>query len=81
MPLTDRLNLSCRITELDRARPFVDLVPDAAFVRFTSGTTGTAKGVILTHQAMLERTAAANRGLVLDLETPWSGYCKWPFIS
>ena len=38
---------------------------DAAFLRFTSGTTGAAKGVILTHQGVLERTHAANQGLGL----------------
>ena len=37
-------------------------------MRFTSGTTGTAKGVILTHQSMLERIRAANRGLGLTCE-------------
>ncbi len=30
----------------------------AAFIRFSSGTTGASKGVILSHQAVLERTAA-----------------------
>jgi len=40
-------------------------VPEAALVRFTSGTTGASKGVILSHQTIDERTAAAN--LVLKL--------------
>jgi acyl-CoA synthetase (AMP-forming)/AMP-acid ligase II len=55
-----------RLTRLDPARP--QLAPDiagAAFVRFTSGTTGAAKGVVLTHQDVLERTHAANSGLGL----------------
>lgn len=43
----------------------VDLVPDAAFVRYTSGTTGLAKGVVLSHQGVYERITAANRGLKL----------------
>jgi len=34
-------------TGADRHAPFVPLVPDAAFVRFTSGTTGRSKGVVL----------------------------------
>jgi len=35
----------------------------AAFIRFSSGTTGESKGVVLSHQSILERTDAANRGL------------------
>jgi long-chain acyl-CoA synthetase len=34
-----------------------------AFIRFTSGTTGTSKGVVLSHEAIVDRTDAANRGL------------------
>jgi len=61
--------LSLRFARL--AGPEVPLVPwvqDAAFLRFTSGTTGAAKGVILTHQGVLERTRAANTGLGLTCE-------------
>ena len=36
---------------------------DPAFIRFSSGTTGTSKGVILSHRTLLERVAAANHGL------------------
>jgi len=58
--------VSLRFTR--RAVPQVPLapwVPGAAFLRFTSGTTGAAKGVLLTHQGVLERTRAANQGLGL----------------
>jgi long-chain acyl-CoA synthetase len=33
-----------------------------AFIRFSSGTTGTSKGVVLSHEAIIERTDAADRG-------------------
>ncbi len=36
-----------------------------AFVRFTSGTTGTSKGVVLSHETVYERIQAANQGLRL----------------
>jgi acyl-coenzyme A synthetase/AMP-(fatty) acid ligase len=48
--------------------PFAPWAKDAAFVRFTSGTTGAAKGVLLSHQGTLERTRAANVGLKLGPE-------------
>lgn len=47
---------------------FARFAPDVAFIRHTSGTTGTAKGVAITHRGVLERTAAANRGLRLSSE-------------
>jgi long-chain acyl-CoA synthetase len=34
-----------------------------AFIRFSSGTTGASKGILLSHQSILDRTEAANRGL------------------
>jgi len=34
-----------------------------AFIRFSSGTTGMSKGVVLSHEAIIERTDAADRGL------------------
>lgn len=40
-------------------------VPDAAFIRFTSGTTGTSKGVVIAHKSVIERIEAANKGLQL----------------
>jgi long-chain acyl-CoA synthetase len=36
---------------------------DAAFIRFSSGTTGASKGVLLTHSAIAERTDAADKAL------------------
>ena len=40
-------------------------VPDAALIRFTSGTTGTSKGVILSHNTILQRITVANNALQL----------------
>ena len=58
-----------RFTRLDGPpAPLAPAIPDAAFVRFTSGTTGQSKGVVLTHQDVLERTRAANSGLGLTSE-------------
>jgi long-chain acyl-CoA synthetase len=34
-----------------------------AFIRFSSGTTGTSKGVVLSHESLFARVTAANRGL------------------
>ncbi|MBB5353655.1 long-chain acyl-CoA synthetase [Haloferula luteola] len=57
------------IRALDGAPPtfpedqFQNLNP--AFIRFSSGTTGTSKGVVLSHQTLLDRITAANRGLQL----------------
>lgn len=47
------------------ARSLAPGIDNAAFVRFTSGTTGAAKGVALTHDGVIERIRAANRGLKL----------------
>lgn len=52
-------------TEVDRKRIFAEHVKAPAFIRFTSGTTGVSKGVIISNQSVLERTAAANKKLQL----------------
>jgi len=58
-----------RFTRLDGTQPpLAPEIQDAAFVRFTSGTTGQSKGVVLTHRDVLERTRAANAGLKLTCE-------------
>jgi long-chain acyl-CoA synthetase len=45
----------------DLPRNFYRLNP--AFIRFSSGTTGPNKGVLLSHKSIIERTEAADRGL------------------
>lgn len=44
---------------------FVPHVENPAFIRFTSGTTGKSKGVIISHNSVMERIEAANRALGL----------------
>lgn len=53
-------------TERSTHHPTVDFIPNAAIMRFTSGTTGTAKCVVLSHQSVWDRIQAANQGLHLS---------------
>ncbi len=39
-----------------------------AFIRFSSGTTGASKGVLLSHEAIIERTDAADSGLQITAD-------------
>ena len=43
-------------------------LPDLAFVRFTSGTTGAFKGVALGHRTIVDRITALNRVLQISAE-------------
>ena len=52
-------------TGIDESVAFAPFVQQPAFIRFTSGTTGKSKGVIVSHQSVLERIEGANMGLEL----------------
>lgn len=52
-------------TENSTEKPIAPHVDDAAFIRFTSGTTGKAKGVIISHNSAIERIKGAQRALEL----------------
>jgi len=57
-----------RLPESETAFPrgeFEALNP--AFIRFSSGTTGKSKGVLLSHSSLLDRITAANAGLQIGL--------------
>lgn len=49
----------------EKLRSKLQSLDNPAFMRYTSGTTGFAKGVVISQQAVLERINAANKGLEL----------------
>jgi len=61
MPLTGKACL-LKLKTLREPPPGLAAL-NPAFIRFTSGTTGDAKGVILSHESIFERIQAANQGL------------------
>lgn len=52
-----------RNTKKDLPKEFYSLNP--AFIRFSSGTTSTSKGVVISHESIYERTNAANKALTI----------------
>lgn len=52
-------------TSIPKESVFASHVDHPAFIRFTSGTTGKSKGVIISHQSAIERVEAANKVLQL----------------
>ena len=56
---------SFRIAKTNITKSFAPHVKHPAFMRFTSGTTGKAKGVIISHVSAIERIEGANKLLKL----------------
>lgn len=52
-------------TSIEKTKPFAPHINNPAFIRFTSGTTGKSKGVVVSHKAVFERIEAANKALNL----------------
>lgn len=57
--------LRLAFTSISKETIFAPHVKNPAFIRFTSGTTGKSKGVIISHQSALDRVEAANKVLKL----------------
>lgn len=53
----------CHLTWIARSRPADNHSLNLAFIRFTSGTTSTRKGVALCHETIRDRVMAANTAL------------------
>ena len=53
-------------TSISSEEQFAPYVDAPAFIRFTSGTTGSSKGVVIDNQAVIDRTDAANKALKLN---------------
>lgn len=64
-PETITHNVRLALAKKLRPRPAGFEALNPAFVRFSSGTTGNAKGVVLSHETIYERIQAANEGLKL----------------
>ena len=53
-------------TDRSKDEMIASFVENPAFMRFTSGTTGRAKGVVLSHESVLERIETANDSLKIE---------------
>ena len=57
------LSTDCFFTKLTPASPPDNHGLNIAFIRFTSGTTSTCKGVVLSHETICDRVTASNKSL------------------
>ena len=63
--ISEQADWKLSFTNVKHDKDFAGLVEDPSFVRFTSGTTGKSKGVVITGDGVLERIEAANKALLL----------------
>ena len=66
--LNEQDNWKLTLTRIERDNKFAGMVENPAFVRFTSGTTGASKGVVISGESVIERIEAANKALLLSSE-------------
>lgn len=64
LPLNDQTVFARVVSSCASPPQLADV--NAAFIRFTSGTTGEAKGVVLSHESIQKRIQAANKVLEID---------------
>lgn len=70
LPSTGFINKEFSITQrtVNASPPAGYFSSNPAFIRFSSGTTGTSKGVVLSHEAIIDRTDAADKGMQITSE-------------
>ena len=60
------IELRIGFSKISKDEVFAAHVDAPAFIRFTSGTTGLSKGVVIGNESVLERISAANKNLKLN---------------